>query len=331
MFTDRVRLQLQAGKGGNGVIAWRREKYIPKGGPCGGNGGPGGSVVLTADAQVPSLDHYRNQRILRAENGGQGGSNDRNGRRGRNLVLKVPLGTLLKDSETGEVIFDFVEHGQTYLICEGGRGGIGNNFFKTPTNRAPNKCTPGKYGEVKSVELELKLIADVGFVGFPNAGKSTLLTQLARVRVKVAPYPFTTLHPNLGCLRTEKNERVIFADIPGIISGAHLNRGLGLAFLRHIERTKVLVFVVDGSGMEGRDPLEDLAVLRKEIEAYQPSLLQKPSIVVWNKADLGQELPEVEGYSVSISALTGDGVERFLTQVLNLLEETTQETDAQAV
>lgn len=171
----------------------------------------------------------------------------------------------------------------------------------------------------------------MGFVGFPNAGKSTLLTQLARVRVKVAPYPFTTLHPNLGCLRTEKNERVIFADIPGIISGAHLNRGLGLAFLRHIERTKVLVFVVDGSGMEGRDPLEDLAVLRKEIEAYQPSLLQKPSIVVWNKADLGQELPEVEGYSVSISALTGDGVERFLTQVLNLLEETTQETDAQAV
>jgi len=322
MFTDRVRLQVQAGKGGNGVIAWRREKYIPKGGPCGGNGGPGGCVMMVADAQVASLDAYRHQRILRAENGGQGGSNDRNGRRGRNLVLKVPLGTLLKDAETGDLLYDFTEHGQSYLVCEGGKGGLGNTFFKTPTNRAPNRATPGKYGQEQTVELELKLIADVGFVGFPNAGKSTLLTQLARVRVKTAPYPFTTLHPNLGCMVTPQGGRIVFADIPGIIAGAHQNRGLGHAFLRHIERTKVLVFMVDGSGWEGRDPFADLEVLRQELAAYDPELLQKPSLVVWNKMDVDQEgtIPVLEG-ALRMSALTGEGVPAFIHAVLSLIEQ----------
>lgn len=319
MFKDRVRLQLVAGKGGNGVVAWRREKYIPKGGPCGGNGGPGGNVVIQADAQIPSLDHFRNERIMRAENGGQGGPNNRHGKQGRDLKLKVPLGTLLKDQETGETICDFTEDKQRFVLCQGGRGGIGNTFFKSSRNRAPNRCTPGKFGETNRVELELKLIADVGFVGFPNAGKSTLLSQLARVSVKTAPYPFTTLHPNLGCFMTPKHERIVFADIPGIIEGAHQNRGLGHAFLRHIERTKVLVFVVDASEFEGRDPIEDLSTLRKELEAYHPDLLKKPSLVVWNKNDLGESLPEVEGYSVSMSALAGEGVDRFVTQVFDKL------------
>lgn len=319
MFTDRARLQVHAGKGGNGVVAWRREKYIPKGGPCGGNGGPGGAIIVRADTQIASLDHYRNQRLVHAENGVQGGSNDRNGRRGRDLVLKVPVGTLLKDCECGEVICDFTENGQTHVLCEGGKGGLGNTFFKTPTNRTPNRWTPGKVGESCTIELELKLIADVGFVGFPNAGKSTLLTQLARVNIKVAPYPFTTLHPNLGCFMTEGHGRIVFADIPGIIEGAHRNRGLGHEFLRHIERTKVLVFVVDGSGMEGRDPLDDLKVLRQELHAYDPQLLQKPSLVVWNKSDLGEELPEVPEYSCSISALHGVGIEAFVQRVKAML------------
>jgi GTP-binding protein len=315
VFTDKVRLSLSAGKGGNGIVAWRRERYIPKGGPYGGNGGPGGSVFVVSDSQISSLDHFRNERILRAEDGGLGGSNNRQGRCGKDLQIKVPLGTLLKDAKTGEIIFDFTDDKQKVLICQGGKGGLGNTFFRTPTNRAPSKCTPGKPGQTLSVELELKLIADVGFVGFPNAGKSTLLTQLARVNVKTAPYPFTTLRPNLGCLFAEGSQRIVFADIPGIIEGAHNNRGLGHEFLRHIERTKMLVYVVDASGFEGRDPLEDLTVLRNEIKAYDATLLDRPSLVVWNKNDIGESFPEVEDYSISLSALTGEGIDRFVSAV----------------
>ncbi|MEC7839914.1 MAG: GTPase ObgE [Chlamydiota bacterium] len=285
MFTDRIKIELAAGKGGNGVVAWRREKYIPKGGPCGGNGGRGASVIIEADNQIFSLDWYRNRRVLRAENGQAGGTNRRQGRSGKNLVLKVPCGTLLKDSETGEVIADFTEHKQRVVICKGGKGGLGNDFFKTPTNRAPNHCTPGKPGESAIVELELKLIADVGLVGFPNAGKSTLISTLAHLRVKTAAYPFTTLRPNLGFIKLEDRSRILIADIPGIIEGAHKNRGLGYEFLRHIERTKLLLFVLDASGIDGRNPYDDLLVLRKELEEYNPELLSRPSLVVLNKCD----------------------------------------------
>jgi len=285
MFTDRIKIELVAGKGGNGIVAWRREKYIPKGGPCGGNGGRGASITIEADSQIFSLDWYRNRRVMRAENGLTGGTNCRQGRSGKNLILKVPCGTLLKNAETGEVLADFTEDKQRFVVCKGGKGGLGNDFFKTPTNRAPNYCTDGKPGESIGVELELKLIADVGLVGFPNAGKSTLISTLAHLRVKTAAYPFTTLRPNLGFIKLEDRSRILIADIPGIIEGAHKNRGLGYEFLRHIERTELLLFVLDASGIDGRTPFDDLVVLRNELKEYNPELLERPSLVVLNKCD----------------------------------------------
>ncbi|MCP5469167.1 MAG: GTPase ObgE [Chlamydiales bacterium] len=306
MFTDKVRIKLIAGKGGNGAVAWRREKYIPKGGPYGGNGGPGGSIVFVADPQIESLDAYTYRRIQKAENGGAGGSNNRQGRRGKVLKLRVPPGTLIKDAETKEILYDLTEEGEEWLVCQGGRGGLGNTYFKSATNRAPNFSTPGKPGEELAVELELKSIADVGLVGFPNAGKSTFITQVTRSKAKIGAYPFTTLHPNLGHYEYDFGKRILFADIPGIIEGAHQNRGLGLEFLRHIERTKVLLFVIDGSG---EDPEKDLETLEKELEAHNPELLKKPRVIAWNKSDLDHKVPEGV---VSISALTGEGIETLI-------------------
>ncbi len=215
MFTDRVTIELHAGKGGDGVVAWRREKYIPKGGPFGGDGGCGGSIIIESDPQVLlSLEAYRNRRILKAENGRQGGANNRKGKNGTDLVVKIPCGTLIKDTETGEILYDVTEAEQRISICTGGRGGKGNSRFKTPTNRAPNYCTPGKPGISIALEFELKLIADVGLVGFPNAGKSTFLSSTAEVDVKIAPYPFTTLKPNLGYAIDQEGGRILIADIP---------------------------------------------------------------------------------------------------------------------
>ncbi len=320
MFTDQVQLQLRAGKGGNGVVAWRREKYIPKGGPCGGDGGKGASIIFEADCQIRSLDTYRNRRLIKADDGNQGGSNNRKGRNGKDLVLKVPPGTLVKDRETKEILCDITENKERFFACQGGKGGFGNTRYKTPTNRAPNKCTPGRDGGTLSVELELKLIADVGFVGFPNAGKSTLLKQLSNASVKTAAYPFTTLRPNLGYHKISDYERILFADIPGIIDGAHENRGLGHEFLRHIERTKVLLFVIDASGFEGRDPLEDLAILKNELGAYNPMLLKKPCLVALNKADMTEEMPKLDEPHVEISALTGQGIDEIVTTLSQLLK-----------
>lgn len=318
MFIDRVILELSAGRGGDGVIAWRREKYIPKGGPCGGNGGRGGSVLLSADANVFSLDPYRNSRLLKAENGGQGGSNLCHGKNGKDLLLKVPCGTLVKDSRTGEVLYDLVDDGQEVVLFKGGKGGFGNDKFKSATNQAPYIATPGEEGEMGEIELELKLIADVGLVGFPNAGKSTLINTLARTRVKTAAYPFTTLQPNLGFIELKSGRRIYMADIPGIIEGAHKNRGLGLEFLRHIERTKLLLFVLDASGIDGRDPLSDYRVLKNEIEAYNKELLDRPYFVVLNKIDTDESVPLIQEFLekgkvkksrlFQISAITGEGL-----------------------
>ena len=285
MFVDTVSLKLSAGKGGNGVIAWRREKYIPKGGPAGGNGGNGGSIKLLADNQVHSLEGYRNYRIIKAKNGDPGGSNNCKGKSGKDLTLKIPVGTLIKDPQTGNVLCDFTEHGQTWKICTGGRGGLGNSKFKSSTHQAPYRCTPGKPGEEIEVDLELKLIADVGFVGMPNAGKSTLISQLSHVKVKIAPYPFTTLRPNLGIVEFDDFSRVLIADIPGIIENAHENKGLGFSFLRHIERTSALVYVIELAPHQNRDPFEEFVMLRKELEAYNPAMLEKPFIVALNKID----------------------------------------------
>lgn len=291
MFVDTVKISLTAGNGGNGVVAWRREKFIPKGGPAGGDGGHGGSISLRTNPQVYSLQAYRNHRILKAESGHAGGGNNRQGRNGKNLVLEIPCGTIVKDAATGEVLYDCTEEGTEIIICKGGRGGRGNSHFKSPTHQAPNIYTPGTDGEMKEVELELKLIADVGLVGMPNAGKSTFMSAITHVQVKIAPYPFTTLHPNLSYVKLEDFSRILVADIPGIIQGAHQNKGLGLSFLRHIERTSVLVYVIDLSGIEGRDPLEDFNVLRKELQEYNPEMLEKPFLVALNKIDTeeGQE------------------------------------------
>jgi GTP-binding protein len=321
MFVDRVQVQLSAGKGGNGVVAWRRERYIPKGGPCGGNGGKGGSVILEADTQVFSLEWYRNRRILKAENGGAGGPNNRQGKNGKDIILKVPCGTLVKNAKTKEVIYDLTNNGEQLILCKGGKGGRGNDSFKTPTNRAPNICTPGLPGEEVEIEFELKLIADVGLVGFPNAGKSTLISALADVKVKIAPYPFTTLQPNIGFLQLEDLSRIYIADIPGIIEGAHRNKGLGIEFLRHIERTKLLIYLLDASGIDGRNPTDDFKVLREELKQYKTEMLERPYLVVLNKIDADDAHDHVEHFlsqfvdekerTYTISAREGDGLSQL--------------------
>lgn len=325
MFVDRVTLQLVAGKGGNGVIAWRREKYIPKGGPCGGNGGKGGSVILLADTQTYSLEWFRNRRILKAPNGKAGGPNLQQGGGGEDLILKVPCGTLVKDSKTGEILFDLTTDKQKAVICKGGRGGRGNDSFKTPTHRAPNVCTEGTDGEETTVELELKLIADVGLVGFPNAGKSTLIAALAAVRVKIAPYPFTTLQPNLGYIQFDDYSRVCIADIPGIIEGAHRNKGLGFEFLRHIERTDLLIYVLDASGIDGRNPIDDYTVLRDELNSYNPEMAARPYMIALNKIDTEEAAENVKLFEKKfrkekdhifrISALNKDGLDELKERI----------------
>lgn len=328
MFVDRVTLKLAAGRGGNGVVAWRREKFIPKGGPTGGNGGRGGSVIIRADTQVFSLEDFRNRRILNAENGGQGGANQCQGRTGKDLVLYVPCGTLIKDSKTGDILYDFTQDKEEWVICRGGKGGLGNNHFKTPRNRAPNTFTEGKDGESCEVEFELKLIADIGLVGFPNAGKSTLLKALAKVQVKIAAYPFTTLKPNIGFIEFDDYSRLFIADIPGIIAGAHENRGLGFEFLRHIERTKLLIFVLDASGIDGRNPLDDFEVLRSELQKYNPEMCERSNLVVLNKCDTEESQEHVIAFKeqfagnpkflLEISAETGEGLPKLLKAVRKL-------------
>lgn len=323
MFIDSVSLSLTAGRGGNGVVAWRREKYIPKGGPTGGNGGKGGSIILKSSSQIPSLEGLRNRRILKAENGQPGGANLRHGKSGKDLVITIPCGTLIKDSKTQEVLFDFIEDGQEWTICRGGKGGKGNNHFKSPTHQAPNIYTEGTPGQMTEVELELKLIADVGLLGMPNAGKSTLMNQITYNKVKVAPYPFTTLHPNLGFVQYSGGEKVLVADVPGIIKDAHENRGLGISFLRHIERTSHIVYVIDISGFEGRDPIEDFLILKDELRAYNEEMLSKPFFVVLNKVDMegadenvarfNRELSIDPSCIFAISAKENMGLDKLIT------------------
>lgn len=333
MFVDTVILNLSAGKGGDGRIAWRREKFIPKGGPAGGDGGHGGSVYFKADAQVHSLEHYRNRRILKAENGAQGGVNNCKGKTGQDLYVKVPLGTLIKNPKTKEILCDFTKEGQTWKICSGGRGGKGNSHFKTSTHQAPFVSTPGTDGEEAEVELELKLIADIGFVGMPNAGKSTLISALAHIQVKIAPYPFTTLRPNLGIVEFDDYSRILIADIPGIIRNAHENKGLGFAFLRHIERTSALVYVIELAPYQERDPMEEFLMLQDELKAYNPEMMEKPFLVAINKIDqegvedllasFKARYPYDPATLFEISALTGTNVSQIKNALKGCLRELT--------
>ena len=266
-----------------------------------------------------SLEGFRNRRLINAENGLPGGSGMKKGRNGNDLVLVVPCGTLVKDAVTKEILYDFTDENQEFLICKGGKGGKGNNCFKSPTNQAPNICTPGTEGEVREVELELKLIADVGLIGIPNAGKSTLMSKLTYVRVKIGAYPFTTLYPNLSYVQFPDYSRVLIADIPGLIENAHQNKGLGISFLRHIERSSVLLFVIDISGFEGRDPRDDFKVLRNELKEYNPELLDRPFLVALNKIDqegaeenlknFYQDYPFDKATLFPISAMNAEGLE----------------------
>jgi GTPase len=286
MFVDQVNVVLRAGKGGNGCVSFRREWGVPKGGPDGGRGGDGGSVFLEAEAGLTSLSYFRFHPINAAGKGAQGEGSNRSGKKGQDLLLRVPVGTVVKEASTGEMLFDFLKAGQKYLAVKGGKGGRGNATYATPTHRTPYEWQPGMPGEEKELILELKLIADVGLVGFPNVGKSTLISKISAARPVIADYPFTTLIPHLGVVYAGTDRSFIVADIPGLIEGAHLGHGLGTRFLKHIERTKVLVHVVDVSPYSGRDPVKDFRVVLGELDSYSPELGKRPQILVANKTDL---------------------------------------------
>ena len=331
MFIDVAKIHLKAGKGGDGAVAFRREKYEPSGGPFGGDGGDGGSIILQGDEGIRTLMDFRYKRHYKAENGENGKTKKQYGRKGQDLILKVPVGTLVKDAETGKVIVDIKEHNQRFVIARGGRGGRGNAKFATPTRRAPRFAEPGEKGEERTVILELKLLADVGLVGFPNVGKSTILSILSDAKPKIANYHFTTLNPNLGVVRVDDEKSFVMADIPGLIEGAHEGAGLGLDFLRHVERTRLLVHVLDASGMEGRDPIEDFYKINEELFLYSEKLKEKPQIIVCNKMDLPEakewlekikEEFEPKGYKIHpISAATGEGVQQLKYDIWQALEE----------
>ncbi|MFL7812879.1 MAG: GTPase ObgE [Anaerolineales bacterium] len=330
MYFDEVEIEVIGGKGGDGVIHFRREKYVPRGGPDGGDGGRGGDIVLVVDPHQNTLGHFRHQKYFKAKDGAKGGGKNQTGASGEDLIIKVPPGTMVFDKDSGRLLGDLVEIGQRLVACQGGRGGRGNTRFKTSTNKAPRLAEKGEPPEEKRLRLELKLIADVGIIGVPNAGKSTLLSVVSNAKPKIAPYPFTTLQPNLGVAEVDQEIQLILADIPGLIEGAHKGEGLGHDFLRHIQRTRVLIHLLDGTAEE---PLLDFAQINSELALFDPALGEKPQIVVLNKMDL----PEVEekwpslreelkrkGYQeiFAISALTRDGVKPVLYRAAQLLEET---------
>jgi len=286
LFVDQVTVTLKAGRGGNGCVSFRREARVPKGGPDGGHGGDGGSITLVADENISSLAYYRFHPITKAKNGAPGEGNNRRGKSGGDVRMDVPVGTVVRDTDGGAVLADLTKHGQRYVAARGGRGGRGNASYATATHQTPREWQPGRPGEEKELFLELKLIADVGLVGFPNAGKSTLIAGISAARPLIADYPFTTLTPNLGVVDIGEYRSFVVADIPGLIEGAHRGQGLGIRFLRHIERTKLLVHIVDVSPYSGRDPLEDFRIIMKELEAFSPEMASRPQILAANKVDL---------------------------------------------
>jgi len=305
-------------------VSFRREKFVPKGGPDGGDGGDGGDVIVEADPNLATLLDFRYRKHFEAERGRHGEGGKRHGRRGRDVVIRVPVGTIVRDAETGEVLADLVEPGQRAIVAKGGKGGRGNARFATPTHQTPREWEPGEPGEERWLELELRLIADVGIVGLPNAGKSTLLSRVSAARPKIADYPFTTLTPNLGLVRVDEGKSFVMADIPGLIEGAHEGKGLGHRFLRHIQRTRVLVFLVEAMHPE---PDADLQVLREELRQYDPELVGKPYLVALSKVDLvGPEdrerirrFCEERGW-LAISSVTGEGLDEFVRKVWEMLE-----------
>jgi GTP-binding protein len=326
-FIDEARISVKAGDGGNGCISFRHEKYIPKGGPDGGNGARGGSVIIRADRQLNTLLDFKYKRSYRAERGENGRGKDQGGKSGKDEVVKVPCGTLVRDAVKGKTIVDLLHDGDEFIIAQGGKGGRGNGEFATPTNQAPRFAEPGTPGEERELILELKLLADVGLVGFPNAGKSTLISVVSAAKPKIAEYPFTTLTPNLGLVRYAEGKSFVIADIPGLIEGAHEGKGLGIQFIRHIERTRVLVFLIESIS---EDPKKDYQILLNELASYNPAITKKKKIVVVTKMDIVNEagrkkLAKIKfGRSVvtiPISAVAGEGLRELLDEMWQVLNK----------
>jgi GTP-binding protein len=328
MFVDECTVKLAAGDGGRGCVSFRREKFEPWGGPNGGDGGRGGDVILVGDVNTNNLVDYKFQPHWRAERGEHGLGSDCHGRDGKSCILKLPLGTVVIDLATEKPVAEVIEDGQQIVLCKGGNGGWGNTHFKTSTNRAPRRANAGQEGEKGNYRLVLKSIADVGLVGFPNAGKSSLTTRITKARPKTAAYPFTTLHPQIGVIEfpdvLKGGKRLLLADVPGLIEGAHENRGLGHRFLRHIERCALLIFLIDMAATDARDPRDDYKHLLKELELYDPALLDKPRLVVANKMDVPEAAAQLAKFErryksvdvLQISCLTGDGLERLKKELL---------------
>ena len=331
MFIDRTKIRLQGGHGGNGVTAFRREKFVPRGGPSGGDGGRGGDVWIVADASLNTLLHLRYNPLHIAGRGLHGEGSNRSGKDGDDAIVRVPLGTQIFDPRSNEFLFDLDEDGQRWRAAGGGRGGFGNAHFATSTNRAPRYHQEGSPGEEFELQLELKLIADVGLVGFPNAGKSTFISTVSAARPKIADYPFTTLEPHLGVVDARDFRTFVIADIPGLIEGAHEGHGLGDRFLRHVERTKMLLHLVDVSSAAGRDPYNDYEIINRELAAYDPELALRPQIVVATKIDALDEPERLEHLRLSaredekpffaISSVTGAGVRELINEIARELEK----------
>ena len=331
MFIDRAKVHIKAGDGGNGKVSFHREKYVSAGGPDGGDGGKGGDVVFIADEGLRTLIDFKYKRKYEAEPGEHGGAGNCSGKSGKELVIKVPPGTIVKDETTGRILADIKKLGERVIIAKGGKGGAGNQHFATPTRQVPSFAKPGNPGEEYQVELEMKLIADVGLVGYPNAGKSTILSVVSAATPKIADYPFTTLEPNLGVVSLDKGNSFVLADIPGLIEGAHEGVGLGFEFLRHVERTRLLIHVVDMAAVDGRDPLSDFETINEELRKYNPKLAERPQVIAANKLDLPegkenlesfQKAVEVKGYKVfPISAATNAGIKELMFSVAAQLSE----------
>ncbi len=329
MFYDYAKVHVKAGDGGNGIVAWRREKYVPMGGPAGGDGGDGGSIILEADNNLRTLIDFRYNTHYKAERGQHGQGSSMHGRSADDKLLRVPVGTVVRDAETQQILADLTSAGQRVVVAKGGRGGRGNTHFVSSTHRSPTLAENGDAGEERWITLELKLLADVGLVGFPNVGKSTIISHVSAAKPKIADYHFTTIVPNLGMVKVDEGRSFVMADIPGLIEGAADGAGLGHRFLRHTERTKVLVHVLDISGSEGRDPLEDFAIVNQELENYNASLMKRPMLIAANKIDimgevdylalLREKLPDYEVFP--ISAATGEGLKPLVYRLAELVEQ----------
>jgi GTP-binding protein len=339
-FIDQVEIQVEAGKGGDGIVAFRREKYVPAGGPSGGNGGRGGSVIFKAVESLQTLLDFKYNHLFKAENGGRGGPNNCTGASGKDLIIEVPCGTAIYDAETDEIIGDLIEPQQTLVIAKGGKGGLGNQYFLSNRNRAPEYALPGLEGERKMLRLELKLLAEVGIIGLPNAGKSTLISSLSAARPKIADYPFTTLVPNLGVVRKPTGDGTVFADIPGLIEGAAEGAGLGHDFLRHIERTRVLLHLIDATS---DDVIQDYNTIQQELQAYGRGLAERPQILALNKIDaVDRETVDLDALATQlnhlsyapvfvISAVTRTGLEPMLQALWGILDQMNNAEAAQVL